>query len=456
LGARARYVTVAVVAAAAAVVGVLVAGGGAGVPGLYMAGIAEQPCTGQVVVVPTSTAARFLAGSSVLSTDADSNCTGRAVAASEQWLDQGQVPGTSAAEREVATRALLDLRLSVLPNGAVVAGYHTSWDYAWPRDSSWVAAALAGTGHGAQALSILQFLQRMQSADGTWAARYHTDGSGPVEDGRPAELDAVGWVPWAVWSWAESKESKQSGQTRAELERLWPMVTKAADAAVASLTSDGLPEPAMDYWEDKPIEVTLGTAAPLLAGLRAATDLAGELAAGAPSGAAAERAAWTAEQARWAAAADRLSAAINQTFGRTGYQRTASAGSGADAAVTFLGPPFATPDSAVRQAASTAQAALKEPNGGLRPGTAWPGAAGVAWTPETAMFALFDAGTGQQAAAEKLLTWLSDHRTSLGSFPEQVTPAGKPASVAPLAWTNAIVLLTLLAQSGLLPTVPAP
>ena len=72
------------------------------------------------------------------------------------------------------------------------------------------------------------------------------------------------------------------------------------------------------------------------------------------------------------------------------------------------------------------------------------------------MFALFDAGTGQEAAAGRLLNWLTAHRTSLGSFPEQVAPDGKPASVAPLAWTDAIVLLTLLAQSGHLPAVPAP
>jgi glucoamylase len=446
---RVIAVVVAVVLVAGTTGGVLAAdGGGAAVPPLYMAGIAEQPCTGQVVVVPVSTAAHFLVGSSVLSTDAGSECTASAVAASQRWLADGVVPGGSAAEREIATRALLDLRLSVLSDGAVVAGYYTGWDYTWPRDSSWVAAALAGTGHGGQALSILQFLQRMQSPDGTWAARYHTDGSGPVEDGRPAELDAVGWVPWAVWSWAESQLPGQAraelpGQARAELERLWPMVAKAAAAAAASLTSDGLPGPAMDYWEDKPIEVTLGSAAPLLAGLRAAADLAGELGN-------------SAEQARWTAAAGRLSAAIDRTFGASGYQRTPSAASGADAAVTFLGPPFATPDAAVRAAARSAQAALTEPNGGLRPGTAWHGAAGVAWTPETAMFALFDAGTGQQAAAEKALSWLAAHRTSLGELPEQVAPAGEPVSVAPLAWTDAIVLLTLLAQSGQLPAVPAP
>ena len=43
----------------------------------------------------------------------------------------------------------------------------------------------------------------------------------------------------------------------------------AAGAAARSLASDGLPHRSMDYWEDSD-DVTLGTAAPLLAGLRAA------------------------------------------------------------------------------------------------------------------------------------------------------------------------------------------
>jgi len=105
----------------------------------------------------------------------------------------------------------------------------------------------------------------------------------------------------------------------------------------------------------------------------------------------------------------------------------------------------------VTAAERIAQRTLAEPNGGLRPGAAWPGAAGVAWTPETAMFALFDAATGQDAAANRLLSWLAEHRTALGELPEQVAPDGRPVSVAPLAWTDAIVLLTLLAQDHQLP-----
>jgi GH15 family glucan-1,4-alpha-glucosidase len=73
------------------------------------------------------------------------------------------------------------------------------------------------------------------------------------------------------------------------------------------------------------------------------------------------------------------------------------------------------------------QRALTVRNGGLRPGTNWPGTPHVAWTPKTAFFALFDAATGQHGQASAVLAWLAAHRTRLGSLPEQVTrPAGRP------------------------------
>jgi GH15 family glucan-1,4-alpha-glucosidase len=110
----------------------------------------------------------------------------------------------------------------------------------------------------------------------------------------------------------------------------------------------------------------------------------------------------------------------------------------------------------VLRAARSAQQALTVPNGGLRPGKNWPGTPDVAWTPETAFFALFDAATGQHGKAGVLLAWLAAHRTKLGSLPEQVNSAGQAASVAPLAWTDAVTLLALLAQSAHLPVVPVP
>ena len=442
-----------------------------GQPRLTIAGVAQDPCQPQRArPVPVRLRGQFEPDSSILRTaggiylapgraapltPAESVCVAAAERADRNWLRAGRIPGATVTQRSMATRALLDLRLAVRPDGAVLAGWRSnSYEYAWPRDSSWVAVALTDTGHPALAYQVLRFLQRVQPPDGIWAARYLPDGSGPVRDGRPAELDADGWVPWAVWSWAVAQQLKPAGQPRQlkpasqprrELALLWPMVTRAADAAARSLTGDGLPGPAMDYWEDS-VQVTLGTAAPLLAGLRAAADLATKV--GSATAASDAR--------RWAAAATRLASAITRTFGQNGYQRTPSAGSGADAAITFLGPPFAVPDAAVRQAARSAQRALTVPNGGLRPGTGWPGTPDVAWTPETAFFALFDAATGQHGPAAALLAWLAAHRTTLGSLPEQVNSAGQPAAVAPLAWTDAVTLLALLAQAGSLPTVPVP
>lgn len=96
---------------------------------------------------------------------------------------------------------------------------------------------------------------------------------------------------------------------------------------------------------------------------------------------------------------------------------------------------------------------LRLPGGGVLPGSGWPGNRTLAWTPETAFFALYDAATGQRRAAARILSWLATHRTRLGELPEQVSARGHPASVAPLAWTDAIVLLALVRQ-GQPPPVP--
>jgi glucoamylase len=379
---------------------------------------------------------------SQLETTAGPSCSSDAcelatVRADQHWLSSGMVPGGPKL-RSMALGALLDLHAAVQPDGAVIAGWRPGWEYSWPRDSSWVAAALAQTGHHADAFRILRFLQRTQLPDGRWAARYWPDGA-PVADGRPSELDADGWVPWAVWSWSTGSSADHGSVTRG-LAQLWPMVQAAATATIQAISPSGLPVASMDYWEHG-VQVTLGTAAPLLAGLRAAAAIAGELGAGSFA-------------RRWDQAAASLAHAITGTFGRSGYHRLPSAGAGADAAVTFLGPPFEEPDPAVSRAVASSQDALTLPNGGLLPGSDWSGSKTTAWTAETAFFALFAAETGHQQGADQILAWLAAHRTAPGALPEMVTAQGKPASVAPLAWTDAVVLLTLVAQTRSLPIAP--
>ncbi len=93
-------------------------------PRLLTEGIAALPCAPQdVIIVPVHRDVRYDGASSVLlpAAGAAPGCTVASVAASERWLAAGTVPGTGPAMRSMAERALLDLHLSVRPDGAVVA-----------------------------------------------------------------------------------------------------------------------------------------------------------------------------------------------------------------------------------------------------------------------------------------------------------------------------------------------
>lgn len=363
------------------------------------------------------------------------------VAESRAWLAAGVIPGRTAAERRLAERALLDLRALTTGGGGVVASWHQHWDYVWPRDASWAAAAYCLTGHFSEGLATLRFLAGAQRTDGRWEARYRLDGT-PVRDGRPVQLDANGWVLWASWLCYQVAAPNSTRSTvRAEIAALWAMIARAADAGTSALGAAGLPVPTPDYWERRTDQVTLGVVAPLRAGLRAAAELAGQL--GHSAGA-----------TRYRAAAGRLDRAMVAVWSPTGYRRTAQLMSGYDAAVAFAAPPFAPYDPAVAAAVRAAEPALRVGIGGIRPGETWPLDRSEAWTPETAFFALMEASSGNSAAAQADLAWLAGHRTRLGALPERVSASGQPVSVAPLSWTCAAVLLTLVALERPLPIPP--
>jgi GH15 family glucan-1,4-alpha-glucosidase len=331
---------------------------------------------------------------------------------------------------------LADLDGLTLPGGVTLAGRDGPWRYVWPRDASFVAAARCAVGQYDKGYDVLSFLDRVRPASGPWEARY-TESGARVDDGRAPQLDGSGWVLWATWF------CRAGG-------RYWDLVRASADQIVAELAPDGLPGPSSDYWERREKDLTLGTVAPLLTGLRSAVQIAVEQ----------QR---PAEAARWRAALETLSEATDRVFGpdypRTPAQATSfvepgvepiSVGGGRDAIVTVLGPPFAPARAVVSTAIDSAHAVLTQPNGGVTPGEDWR-ADGVSWTPQTALFALSAAARGDHATAKDLLAWLAEHRTSTGALPEKVNRDLEPAGEAPLAWTAALVVLTNTALHGSLP-----
>jgi GH15 family glucan-1,4-alpha-glucosidase len=391
---------------------------------------------GRVLLVP-------LGSSDPVETTQDDPRVTAALDADADWLDAGTIPGTTADQRAMGARALLDLRLLTAPNGANVASWYGNWAYVWPRDAAFTAAAFTVAGHAGDAVRVLRFLAQAQDSDGLWAARYRPDGTA-VDDGRTVQLDGLGWALWATWLVATT--DRRGGD--ADLAGLWPMVRRAADKVAGLLGREGLPPRSSDYFERKPSDEqsprdpTLGVIAPLLTGMRAAAALA-------------RRHGGRAETARWTTAAERLQHAVDTYFKPYGYPRSPVRHGVMDASPTFLAPPFAPPDPSVNSAVLRAERTLALPSGGVLPSADWPGNRTQAWTPETAMFALAAAASGRDRDAISLLGWLQDHRTSLGALPEKVDSRGRQASVAPLGWTCALTVLALDAQSQAIPMPPA-
>lgn len=349
-----------------------------------------------------------------------------ATLAAEQrdWVAAGRVPGAGGRWEDLAHAALLDLHALTLDEGVVVAGWSEKWRYVWPRDSAFVAVALARTGHVEDALDVLAFLVRVQEDDGSFHARYLPDGSGPPDD-RGLQTDGTGWAMWA--SGLVLDEVDEAARPDAA-RRLAPLVERSARHALA-LLDDGLPPASPDYWEVEEREVTLGTAAPLVAGLeQAAVVLA---AADRPDAAAAA-----------AAGAARARGDVVDAFGPGGFGRYPSRAV-PDAASAFVLPPFwaqAAPGGVDAWKASVAS--MRRPAQGLAPGAGWR-RDGVSWTPQTTLYAWVAAEQGDHARASHWLDVVDRHRTASGAIPEKVLADGSAAAVAPLGWSAACVLLAV-------------
>ena len=328
---------------------------------------------------------------------------------------------------ELAETALLDLW--ILSDGlpAPVAGWSGSWRYIWPRDAAFCAAALAKVGHVDRAASILEHLQTLQAADGWFEARYTPD-DGTAPDARPRQFDGTGLLLWAaaeVIRAADTAGSSGPVDGKHLRERLAPLLTTSHMALLdATRDGTGLPPVSPDYWEVRERSVTLGIMTATLSGLRSAARLLQTPAA--------------------REAAESFTTLLGRTFGAHGHQRYRRSG-GADSARAFLDA-TGCHDVMPRELLLSLRTELARPAGGIAPGASWR-QDGVSWTPSTSLLALALARAGEEQDAREILAWLAEHRTTSGSLPEKVLFDGRPAEVAPLAWTAANVLLTLDALS---------
>ena len=384
---------------------------------------------GQPQLLPAGSDPQLIVGSRVLDPGSDAEPATIAAAldiAQQQrdWLASGWLP--EGEYSELVTTALLDLHV-LSTGGGTLAAMNPNWRYVWPRDSSFAAVAFASSGHLDDATAVLGYLQVVQASDGSFEARYLPDGSGPP-DGRLAQTDGTGWALWAL---EEVIAAAPVAQRPELLDRFDPLLQRSTEYLLGQVAnSRRLPSPSPDYWEHRERVVTLGTAAPVLAGLEAAARLHGR--AGDPGRAAAV-----------ATTAAGVREAVEIFFGPHSYGRYPGP-SPADAASAFLLPPYqSTPLDGAVEAWQGSVAPMLRPAGGLAPGAGWR-EQNLSWTPETALYALAAASIGDDERARHWLDWLAAHRTSIGALPEKVTSDGGPSGPAPLAWTCALVVLTVI------------
>ncbi|QBF47405.1 hypothetical protein [Janibacter limosus] len=311
------------------------------------------------------------------------------LATQEAWLDGLDLPDhVAGTPRDLVRQAALDLWVLSAGLPMAVAGWSPMWRHAWPRDTAHVAVALHRLGDAKGATRQLAALASRVGRAGRMQARYALDGGTP--DDRPPQDDGFGWALWAAGS---TVDSWRGTADEASIDAL---VRHCATTALTRLGSDGLPLPSPDYWELEERQLTLGTAAPLLAGLEHAALLTtGGL------------------RERCAAAALRLDHQVHSTFGMRGWPRRVSGGA-SDTAIAWMLPPYRVGpprEAELRAALDEAARQMARPNGGYAPGGDWR-RDGVAWTPETAVLAgAWATADDTRGRAVETLDWLGRHRS---------------------------------------------
>lgn len=394
---------------------------------------AEEDVRG--LVAPGSRIDRAAHGDGAADADAGEDDHLRAAARSEQDLRARVDAAVAGPWRDFARECVADVHVLTHALPAPVAGWNPHWRYVWPRDAAHTLALLADLGRTDDVIRGLGFLAEHQRPDGWFEARYTP--AGGVPDARPRQSDGNGWFLWVLEHCVRTLPGAE--------ERLREAVGQAPARAASTILADlspatGLPSPSPDYWEVGEDRLTLGTAAPLLAGLQAASRLPATFGVG--------------RTVR--PAARRLEGAIREEFGPWGYRRYARPFAGYDAALLFLLPPYVSGfEEEAGSRLDQAWWAMRRPAGGVAPGADWKDRH-ISWTPQTALFAQASAALGAAGRAARILHWIARHRTALGAIPEKIRADGSPAAVAPLAWSASVALTTLVRGRVAPPRVPVP
>lgn len=206
----------------------------------------------------------------------------------QSWLAGGrpEVAALPPELKEACHRSLLIVRTQVDEGGAILAANDSDilafnrdhYSYMWPRDGALVAGALDRAGYPAVTRRFFEFCSRAISPEGCFWHKYNPDGTAgsswhPWQGAKgvqlPIQEDETGLVLWALGNHFRLHRDLEF------VRDLYPSLVRPAAEFMCRYRDDrtGLPQESYDLWEERRGVFTF-TVAAVVAGLEAAADLA--------------------------------------------------------------------------------------------------------------------------------------------------------------------------------------
>ena len=387
--------------------------------------------------------------------------------ATADWWQEWLKPAINVADkiepkhRDKFLKSIMILKSQIDKRGAVIASTDSAmlnysrdaYAYCWPRDGAYSLWPFIRMGYVDEPHRFFEFCQRAMHPGGYLMHKYRADGAlgsswHPYihEDGStspPIQEDETALVLFVFTQYYMMHQNP-----RLLREFYHTMVTPMANFLMSYVDPmTGLPKPSYDLWEERYLTTTYTTSV-VYAALLAAADLA--------------EAAEDADNAvAWRSAADDIKTAAHKhlynherkTFhkgllvknGHIEYDQTIDVSSVFGAFMYGL---FVAESEEITTAVATLQATFGEHL--PRYENDWyrrvdPSTLGNPWFITTLWLAQYFIETGQKEKATGILDWVHEHSGTTGILSEQVNPYDNTfVSVAPLAWSHAEYIATLL------------
>lgn len=362
--------------------------------------------------------------------------------------------------KKTFVRSALVLKSHLDKHGAVIASTDSTmlnyerdaYAYCWPRDAAYVLWPLIRMGYTDEALRFFSFARRSLASDGYLSHKYQADGAlgsswHPYlhrnnDIAPPIQTDETATVLFLFGQYYRKHQSAEL------LKNYYILLIKPiANFLSGYVNEEGLPLPSYDLWEEKYIVSTYTTAV-TFASLKEAAYLAKEFGE-------------TESAERWDEAAERMQEqrisfvdddtgyfykGFLTVDGTTEYDKTIDSSSLYGA---FMYGYFPLDSIEIKTSYQTLKRCLasegykiiRYENDNYR---RLPGQQSNPWPVTSLWYAQYSLETGDQQTAEDVLDWINKAMYPSGVIAEQYSLTDEPLSVAPLAWSQAEYINTLL------------